>query len=139
MSRGAQVGVLIVLVLLAGCNQKTSISGNVTYNGNPIENGYVSFNPKAHGRTIAGQITNGKYSIEEATPGQFTVLVTGTKKLNHAASSADAYATAAKTGAHVLEAADYIAPEAEGNGQEVQIAAGAQTMDFAVTGPPIPK
>jgi hypothetical protein len=132
---------LIVLVCLAmavltGCQKKTSVSGAVTYNAKPIENGYVSFSPKGSGTTIAGEIKDGKYSIAEAVPGSYTALIVGTKKFNHAATSAEAYANAAKTGAHVAEAADYVAPDAAGNGKQVDINPGAQTLDFAVTGPP---
>ena len=132
---------LIVLVCLAtavltGCQKKTSVSGTVTYNAKPIENGFISFNPKNNGTSIASEIKDGKYSIAEAVPGSYTAIIVGTKKLNHYSTSAEAYAYAAKNGGHVAEAADYIAPDAPGNNKQVDVASGAQTLDFAVTGPP---
>jgi hypothetical protein len=132
---------LIVLVCLAsavltGCQKKTSVTGAVTYNAKPIENGYISFSPKSSGITIASEVKDGKYSISEVVPGSYTAIIVGTKKLNHYSSSAEAYANAAKSGGHVAEAADYIAPDASGNNKQVDINPGAQTLDFAVTGPP---
>lgn len=138
MCRALPVLVGFMLLALTGCEKKTSISGTVTYNSKPVENGYISFSPKKSGHTIAGQITDGKYSIPEATPGQFTAVVVGRKKINHYSTSAEAYANADKN-AHVSEAADYIAQEAVGNNKDVDVSAGEQKVDFAITGPAGPK
>lgn len=137
MNRALLVCFGLTVLALAGCEKKTSISGTVTYNSKPIENGYISFSPKKGGNTVAGQITDGKYAIPKATPGQFTAVVVGRKKINHYSTSAEAYAHADKN-AHVSEAADYIAQEASGNNKDVDVSAGEQTFDFAITGPPAP-
>lgn len=138
MYRALPICLGLMLLAGTGCEKKTSISGTVTYNSKPVENGYISFSPKKNGQTLAGQITDGKYSIPKATPGQFTVVVVGRKKINHYSTSAEAYAHADKN-AHVSEAADYIAQEAAGNNKEVDVSAGEQTFDFAITGPPAPQ
>jgi hypothetical protein len=124
----------VTLLAFTGCERKTSINGTVTYNAKPVENGYISFSPKKSGNTLAGEITDGKYSISEAKPGAYTAVVVGRKKINHYSSSADAYANASKN-AHVSQAADYIAQEAAGNNKDVDVSSGSQTMDFAITGP----
>lgn len=120
-----------------GCQSKTSVSGSVTYNGAPVEQGYVTFNPQASGTAFAAPVKDGKYEVAEAKPGTYTVVVVGTKKLDHYSSSAEAYQHAAKNNGHVAEEADYIALDAEGNNQPCEVASGAQTIDFAVTGKPI--
>jgi hypothetical protein len=137
---------LILLVCTIGCQQNNSIQGNVTYNGEPIEKGYISFRPTGGtGQSLAAPITDGRYTIEKSTPGKKTAVITGVKKVNFYASSAESYQKAEearKAGAlqaDVAEAADYIAPDAEGNSKEVDIQPGAQTLDFAITGTPVPK
>ena len=137
MYRALPICVGAMLLALTGCEKKTSISGTITYNSKPVENGYISFSPKKSGQTLAGPITDGKYSIPEATPGKFTAVIVGRKKINHYSTSAEAYANASKN-AHVSEAADYIAQEAAGNNKEVDVSAGAQTLDFAIAGQPAP-
>ena len=138
MFRVLPLGLCAVCLAISGCEKKTSISGTVTYNATPVENGYISFSPKKSGRTLAGPIADGRYSIAEATPGKYTAVVIGTRKINHYSTSAEAYANAGKN-AHVSEAADYIAQEAAGNNKEVDVSAGPQTFDFAISGPPAPK
>jgi len=136
MRKALIVCACVTMAVFTGCQKKTSVNGAVTYNAKPVENGYISFSPKKGGTAVAGEITDGKYSIPEATPGSYTAIIVGRKKINHYSTSAEAYANAAKSGGHVAEAADYIAPEAAGNNKQVDINAGAQTLDFAVTGPP---
>jgi len=135
MLRALPICLCTVALALTGCEKKTSISGSVTYNSKPVENGYISFSPKKSGQTLAGPIADGKYAIAEAQPGQYTAIIVGRKKINHYSTSAEAYAAAAKSGSHMAEAADYIAQEASGNNKEVDVSAGDQTLDFAISGP----
>jgi hypothetical protein len=136
MRKALIVCVCLTTAILSGCQRKTSVTGTVTYNAKAVENGYISFNPKNSGTAVASEITDGKYSISEAVPGSYTAIIVGRKKINHYSTSAEAYANAAKSGAHMAEAADYIAPEAAGNNKAVDLNTGSQTLDFAVTGPP---
>jgi hypothetical protein len=138
MHRALPICLCTIGLAVTGCEKKTSISGTVTYNSTPIEDGYISFSPKKSGRTLASPITDGKYFIAEATPGQFTAVIVGRRKINHYSTSAEAYANAGKN-AHVSEAADYIAQEAAGNNKDVDVSSGNQTFDFAISGPPAPK
>jgi hypothetical protein len=130
----------LAIAFSVGCKESaTSISGQVTYNGTPVEEGYISFSPTGSGRSIAGPIANGGFTIAEAIPGTYTVVASGTRKINHYSSSEEAYANAKKFGGHAAEAADYIASNAEGNSKQVEIKSGEQQLDFAITGPPMPK
>lgn len=130
-----------VLVLVAGCEGSTTVTGTVTYNGKPVEDGYISFRPAGgQGQAFAAQITDGHYSAKQAVPGLKIVVVSGTKEVDFYASSEENYRRAdeaRKSGAaDVGEATDYIAENAEGNSQKHEIESGNQTIDFAVTGSP---
>ncbi len=96
MYRLFYVSLSLAIIAISGCGKKTSIAGKVTYNATPVENGYISFSPKGSGQTVAGPITDGKYSIEEAKPGHYTAIIVGRKKINHYSTSAEAYANAGK-------------------------------------------
>ncbi|MGD9635766.1 MAG: hypothetical protein AB7G28_12630 [Pirellulales bacterium] len=140
MGRMIGISLCLLAVEISGCGKpSTSVTGEVTYNGVPVENGYMAFSPIGHGRSFAAPIANGQYSVAEALPGKFTVVASGTRKLNHYSNSAEAYANANPNAGHVAEAADYIAPDAEGNSKEIEINSGDQQLDLAITGPPMPK
>lgn len=132
------------LVLMSGCEQKTAVSGKVTYNGQPVEKGNITFRPNGGtGRSFGAKIANGVFTADQARPGSYTAAVVGVKKIDFAMSSEEAARKAnenkAKLGqlaGQVSEAADYIPEDAEGNGKTVEITAGSQTIDFDVKGPP---
>jgi hypothetical protein len=135
----------IALLLAGGCGEKaTTISGKVTYNGQPVEQGAITFTPTdGKGPILAARILDGAYDIPNATTGPRTVAIRGTRKINFGRSSEEAARLAAERqaagdpmGGHVAEAADYIPEDAEGNNQTVEIEAGDQTMDFELKGPP---
>jgi hypothetical protein len=143
-SRLYLLGMTLALTFVIGCSQKTSVSGKVTYNGEPVEKGMISFKPSGGtGRSFGAPIENGAYEVSEALPGAWTAVIVGVKKINFAMSSEEAARKAnenkSASGAlagHVSEAADYIPEDAEGNSKTVEITAGSQTMDFDVKGPP---
>lgn len=140
MRRTTLIGICLVIAATTGCSKGSpSISGEVTYNGVAVENGYMTFTPVDKGRAFASPITNGSYSVAAALPGKFKAVATGSRKINHYSSSAEAYANATPTAGHLSEAADYIAQDAAGNSKEVEISSGDQKLDFAITGPPMPK
>jgi hypothetical protein len=140
MRRITGISLCLAVVFSTGCGKETtSVSGEVTYNGVPIEIGYLSLSPVGKGRSVAAPINQGSYKIPDAQPGKYTAVATGSRKINYYSRSDDAYANAPKSGGHISEAADYIAPDAEGNSREIEIVAGDQQMDFAVTGAPMPK
>ena len=138
---------LALLVCIVGCGTKTtSVTGSVTYNGEPVEKGTISFRPMdGTGQTFGARITDGKYTaVERATSGTKTVVITGTKKINHYMSSEESYKKAeearkaGKQWVDGMEPADYIAEDAEGNSKQVEILPGDQTIDFSITGAPRP-
>ena len=74
-------GMICGLVLLPmGCGRPTTypVSGTVTYNREPIPEGYIAFVPEGPGRGGGGRITNGRYSIT-AQAGKNRVEITASK------------------------------------------------------------
>ncbi len=136
---------VVALIAAVGCGEKaTTIDGKVTYNGEPVEMGAISFRPTdGKGQVFAALILDGAYSVPKAVPGSRTVAIRGTKKVNFGRSSEEAARLAAEQqaagnamAAHIAEAADYIPTDAEGNNQTIEIASGDQTIDFNLKGPP---
>jgi hypothetical protein len=79
---GSAVAVAL-LALVLGCSSKPprgQVSGTVTLDGQPLENGTIQFYPAKGvvGQTAGGGIENGKYSVETSV-GEMTVTINGTK------------------------------------------------------------
>ena len=70
----------------AGCGHGdglVQIGGGVTYDGQPVKNGTISFlPPDGNGPTAAAIIADGKYSVKVA-PGQKLVQIEGFKVIGH--------------------------------------------------------
>ena len=71
----------LALVLSAGCGSepKAEVSGTVTLDGAPIENGAIQFYPVgANGQTAGAGIENGKYKVSTSV-GEMTVTINASK------------------------------------------------------------
>lgn len=143
--KASKASILAVMcVVVAGCGgSANSVSGKITYNGEPVEDGFVSFRPAdGMGQVFSAPIVNGEYKAAQAVPGSRVVSIHGTKKVKLALSSeesakiAEEQAAAGKGGLHMTEAADYIPDDAEGNNQTHEISSGEQTLNFDLKGPP---
>lgn len=76
-------GLLLIAVSLVGCSgsDQMKVSGQVTLDGNPVENGTISFLPAdGIGPSAADLITDGRYTVE-ASPGPKRVEIHGYKTL----------------------------------------------------------
>lgn len=69
------LGVLCCLVFVIGCNQQpkmSQLSGNVTFKGQPVPAGYISFTPDVgrgnKGQLRVFQISEGVYDSVKASP-----------------------------------------------------------------------
>ena len=125
-----------VLGLLPGCGSSTAtVSGEVTYDGQPVGDGYVTFTPAdGKGKDTGGPITGGHYEVAGLPPGPKVVKVIAVKKVNFASSSEEMMQRAAearKTGNHdgLVDPADTIPANAEGNNAAVELKAGASKHD----------
>lgn len=73
----------LVVLGLSGCsdNGLTKVSGTVSFDGTPVEEGSISFMPvDGKGVTAGGVIENGKYSAK-VSPGEMAVQIYATKEV----------------------------------------------------------
>ena len=132
----------VVLSTLSGCGSSPSVvSGSVSYNGQPVGDGHVVFQPAdGKGASCGGPIKNGKYTVE-TTPGKKVVQIIAVKKVKYGRRSPQEEARLLREAAArgdrsgVIESADAIPPNAQGNNKQVDVQSGSQTMDFNLMPP----
>jgi hypothetical protein len=78
----------VVLLAILGCSKqdRTAVSGTVTFDGQPLPAGQIVFEPTSAGRLGIAQIANGSYSMPAAqgpTPGKYVVRITATRPSGH--------------------------------------------------------
>ncbi|QDU74026.1 hypothetical protein Pan97_10270 [Bremerella volcania] len=85
-SRSLMCSALLVLVALVGCNNdgKMSVDGTATWNGQPIQKGYIELQPVGEGHFASAEIVDGKFTLQ-TTPGKRLVKVTAEKKIGETA------------------------------------------------------
>ena len=125
----------------AGCGSSTAVSGSVEYDGRPVANGAITFTPEdGKGPVAGGPIADGRYHLDAITPGRKIVGIVGVKKVNFALSHEE-MAQAAKANAQrgdasgIIERADEVPADAQGNNTVVDIVPGVQTRDFKLERP----
>ena len=134
--------VAVAVGLLPGCGASTAtVSGEVTYDGQPVGDGYITFTPAdGNGRDAGGEIKDGRYQVTELPPGPKLVKVRAVKKVNFAATSEEMKqraAAARKAGNYdgLVEPADIIPENAEGNNAPVELKPGTQEQNFHLKKP----
>ena len=131
-----------IVSLFAGCGSACSISGDVTFDGKAVDNGSSTLTPTdGKGQVAAGPIRQGKYSIVDVTPGPKLVQISAVKPVPFARSSqemADRAAAAKAKGnsTGIIDPADVIPDNAEGNNVTIEIKSGSQQFHFALKSPP---
>lgn len=74
---------VLALTLLSGCGRQP-VSGEVTWDGKPVVNGVISFEPAdGHGPTTGGKIRDGKYQLTGDAvplPGKKLVRISAARK-----------------------------------------------------------
>ncbi len=139
----------VIAVLLTGCFvctgcggdslALTSVSGKVTYNGEPIEEGQISFTPtKESGATshgaAAGEIKAGAYSIpasEGPMVGKHSVSITASRKTGEQVPAA----MPAPEGTMIEVTEEYIPYKYNFETElAAELSTGENTKDFALEG-----
>jgi hypothetical protein len=139
----ARGGILIFsMALLCGCGGGAArVTGEVTFEGQPVGDGAISFLPAdGKGPAAGGPIVAGRYTVENLTPGPKLVKIEAVKKVPFARSSEEMAKRAAVNklfgdGSGIIDPADIIPPNAEGNNAAVEIKPGKQTHDFHLKKP----
>ena len=142
-SVAATLALAACAALPCGCGPSGArVSGDVSYEGQPVEEGYISFTPAdGQGRDAGAPVRNGRYAVAELPPGPKVVKVVATRKVNFASSSEEMMRRAAearRAGNHdgLVDPADLIPDNAGGNNARVEIPAGTSTRDFHLKKPP---
>lgn len=130
------------VLCLAGCGTATTVSGTITYEGEPVQEGWVTFLPvDGNGSEAGAKITDGEYHVDEISPGEKTVQIVGVKEVPFVASSAEMEQQSRENpnrvgdGRDLVYPADTVPPDAVGNNQRVTVNEGAQTLDFDLKEP----
>jgi hypothetical protein len=67
------------LLALAGCGSKSqTVTGSVTFDGEPVKEGRIAFIPDRGGQGGGGAITNGYYTLD-VPPGKYRVEINASK------------------------------------------------------------
>ena len=95
---------LVALMALLGCNNadagRASVSGKVTFDGQPVKMGQIAFEPQGAGRLGIAQIIDGAYQMpaqQGPTPGKYVVRITADRPAGKPAQAAPS-ATGRPTG-----------------------------------------
>ena len=129
---------LALLSSIIGCGEKaTTVSGTVTFNDQPVERGSIRFvSTDKSGPTFGAVIRNGKFTVEKATPGEMMVTIHASKRDIIPTSSQDVREMSEQAqDENYVDPAVLIPPNAEGNNQTVQIAEGANPLEFHLKSP----
>jgi hypothetical protein len=133
--------ILLTFFLPACGSNLSSVGGSVTYEGQALETGRIDFLPAdGKGQPAGGPITGGKYDVAGVVPGTKVVQITAVKAVPFARSSEEMARRAQEDkdkgdGTGLIDPADIIPPDAEGNNVTVELQPGRQTLDFPLTKP----
>lgn len=90
----ALVALIALQPALAGCGAnedgRIAVAGHVTYEGQPLQQGQVVFEPRGAGRMAIGHVVDGRYTIAAQRgpiPGEYVVRITSTRATGEKASA----------------------------------------------------
>ena len=118
--------------LLTGCSGPATgdVSGMVTFEGQPIEQGSISFTPMdGQGPTAGGAIIGGKYTAPKVPAGTSKVTITGAKETEKKRMYDDPKAPLVQTSVEMLPA-KY--SDTKSTVLQYDVVAGEQTKDFVL-------
>ncbi len=127
--------------VLVGCGSNSpTATGKVTYEGEAIKTGNITFSPISGGPIVGAEIVDGTYSVTGLTVGKSVVNVIAVKDVPFARSSEEMAKMAEEQKLKgndngLIDPADVIPENAVGNNAEVEIKPGEQVLDFALSKP----
>jgi len=139
------IALLVGLLALTftGCGDSGStISGAVTYDGQPIKKGNITFTPaNGKGQTVGGDIIDGRYNVKNVSLSKVIVFVTasqdgpGPVSSEEMANAAKDPARKGKVPADGLIPLAIVPPDAIGNNAELEVKGPTMTHDLKLTKP----
>ncbi len=140
-SSGRFLAIATVLVALGtGCGggKGVSVSGTVTYNGQPVEKGYINLFPE-DGKSPAtgGEISGGRFTVSNVTAGKNKVVVSS----QPAGAAPDSMGDAKKL--NTTAATGLVQANDEGNSQVHDVQSGnelkLELRTYSSSAPPVKK
>lgn len=134
MSRVALQIALVSALALAGCasDNKGSVTGAVTLNGQPLTKGIINFSPlDPTGGTAGGDVVDGRYQVADLVPGKYQVHIEGVPE-GKVVMPGDPETKRTLTDAEIEARAHPIPQGTPGNDQTIEIKPGSQTHDFGL-------
>ncbi|MCA9267326.1 MAG: hypothetical protein KDA41_02595 [Planctomycetales bacterium] len=128
----------LALGAAVGCGPRTSVSGRVTYNGQPVANGAITFLPAdGQGPSAGAKISGGAYKVDRLEPGDKIVQIVGVDDVPVQRSTEElAQAAAANPrGAPPPKNAATVPSNAVGNNAQIAVEPGASVLDFELSTP----
>lgn len=123
---------LIAMLLCAGCAGDTTgtVSGQVTFNGQPLEKGLISFSTQdGQGGTGGSEVLQGRYRVAELRPGKYFVHIAG-QSTSPIITPGSPEAERKLSQQEINAMMDPLPAGANGNDQTIEVQAGEQTHDF---------
>lgn len=121
--------------VLAGCGAANPVTGAVTYDGQPVAKGSITFVPAdGKGPSSGGAIENGRYSIEDVPPGEKIVQIVELPDVP-VVRTTEELAQQAKTGGGQAPPKRMIPNDAIGNNAKVTVSENQGPLDFHLKPP----
>jgi hypothetical protein len=122
---------LVAASLICGCKGEPptgDVSGTISFDGQPIEQGTITFTPAdGKGPTAGGSITAGNYMAPKVPVGTSKVTISGVKSTGKKKMYDDAAAPLVQTSAEMLPP-KY--SDVKQTTLQYEVVAGSQTKDF---------
>jgi hypothetical protein len=120
----------VLIPLVAGCGGSgdgVTVSGTVTFNGKPVDKGYVNFHPTDNkGRSVGGEVRDGKFTVKNVAPGKCRVEVIETPTTEAPDNMGDSIKNAKEKKGANEPSRNLVAANSEGNNQVHEIASGTE-------------
>ena len=132
MLRYVLLTVIVAAGFSAGCfsNSLGTVSGHVTFNGQPLEKGLITFSPSGDkGGTAGGDIIAGSFRVEGLVPATYQVSVTAVPELK-IVMPGDPETKRTLTDAEIRAQIDPLPPDTTGKEQSIEVKGGKQSFDF---------
>lgn len=122
---------------VTGCRPGvTTVNGTVTYEGQPLAQGEITFTPAdGLGPVVGAPISSGAFAVAEIRPGRKIVQISELPQLEFPKSTAELAEAARKGPAKASPPPSLMPANADGNGVTIEIQSGAQTRDFHLKKP----
>jgi hypothetical protein len=132
--------VCLLLLSLVGCGPATAtIEGTVSYEGVKVEKGMLTITPmEGSGSVVGCDVKGGTFKVTGVHPGKNLIVVMAVKEVPFARNSEDMAKMAANQTSGIkglIDPADIIPQNAEGNNLVHEFSVGDNKLDLALTKP----